>query len=272
MNSLQTFEIPKFRTAYSLDLTEYGWQNQIAYYFELDHQYATGKSTLKDLFDYYLIKNHWDKWIQPGMTVIDIGGFAGDTAIPMMSRCRSTVLTIEPNYTIRPFLNFNCAVNKHLGKFVIASEAVTNVHTDNLLFRDHQNGLCNGGILDEKWDEETARRVNAISGKELMVSGMPLEDMCKKYLTEDEIRNIGFIKTDTEGHDIEIIRNSADFIVQYKPVIFTEWFFLYSSADVQEMFRVIDYIGYKAFYPETMEPADPSKRSEDLVCIHKDNL
>jgi FkbM family methyltransferase len=272
MSTLHTFGVPKFTTAYGLELAEYGWAGQTAYYFELDHQYATSKATMKDLFDYYLVKNHWGKWIQPGMTVIDIGGFAGDTAIPMMTQCRSTVLTVEPNHTIRPYLEFNCEVNRHLGKFIVAKEAVTNRHTDDLLFRDHQNGLCNGGILDETWDVETASRVNAASGAELVVSGMPLIDMCQKYLTEEEIRNVGFVKTDTEGHDIEIIRSSSDFLLQYKPVLFTEWFFLYSTADVAEMFKAIEHIGYQAFYPETMQPADPGVRSEDLVCIHKSNL
>ena len=82
----------------------------------------------------------------------------------------------------------------------------------------------------------------------------------------------GFIKTDTEGHDIEIIRNIKDILVKYKPVLFTEWFAQYSSADTAELFKVINDAGYVPFYPETMEPATPNQRSDDLVCLHRDNL
>ena len=89
---------------------------------------------------------------------------------------------------------------------------------------------------------------------------------------KSEIANIGFVKTDTEGHDIEIIRSSKDFLQKHKPVLFTEWFVAYSAADTIELFKAIEDAGYQAFNPETMQPADPSIRSEDLICIHKDNL
>lgn len=261
----------KLRTGYKLDLDEYDLPNKSCFWFEMDHQFERVPD-YKTIFDYYIRKNHWDKWIQPGMTCIDIGGHSGDTAIPMMVRCQSTVLTIEPNPTILPFLEFNCSVNSHLGRFVVASEAVTNQNADGLTFKDHQNGMCNGGLVGETWDAETARRVAGMSGASITVSGMTLESMLEKYLTQDEISKIGFIKTDTEGHDIEIIRSSRDILMKYKPVLFTEWFAQYSNADSLELFQVINEAGYVALYPETMIEASPDLRSEDLVCIHKDNL
>jgi FkbM family methyltransferase len=260
-----------FRTGHKLDLDEYGWPEQSCYWFEMDHQYERVPD-FKTIFDYYIVKNHWSQWIKPGMTCIDIGGHSGDTAIPMMTQCQSTVLTVEPNPTILPYLKFNCGVNTHLGKFVIATEAVTNQNADGLTFKDHQNGMCNGGLVGETWDAETTAKVQGISGASITVSGMTLETMLDKYLTPEEIANIGFIKTDTEGHDIEIIRNIRDILVKYKPVLFTEWFAQYSAADTAELFKVISEAGYVAFNPETMEEADPSQRCEDLVCLHQDNL
>jgi len=260
-----------FRTGHQLDLSEYGWPEQSCYWFEMDHKFERVPD-FKTIFDYYIVKNHWSQWIKPGMTCIDIGGHSGDTAIPMMTQCRSTVLTVEPNPVILPYLKFNCGVNTHLGRFVIASEAVTNKNADGLTFKDHQNAMCNGGLVGETWDAETVTRMQGISGESITVSGMTLETMLDKYLTPEEIAKIGFIKTDTEGHDIEIIRNIKDILVKYKPVLFTEWFAQYSAADTAELFRVINEAGYVAFNPETMELADPSRRSEDLVCLHQDNL
>jgi len=261
----------KLKNGYKLDLDEYGSPGESCFWFHMDHRYD-GSPDFKTIFDRYIKTYHWSTWINPGMTCIDIGGHSGDTAIPMMTQCRSTVLTVEPNPVILPFLEFNCAVNQHLGKFVVATEAVTNQTADNLTFGDHQNGMCNGGILDKNWDAETAQKVAGMTGDTITVSGMTLEDMCAKYLTADEIKNIGFVKTDTEGHDIEIIRSSRDFLIKYKPVLFTEWFFAYSEKDTAELFKVIDEAGYQAFYPETMELASPDIRSEDLVCLHRDNL
>ena len=61
-------------------------------------------------------------------------------------------------------------------------------------------------------------------------------------------------------------------LVKYKPVLFAEWSVAYRQTDTNELFKAIDEAGYVAFYPETMNEADPTVRSEDLVCIHKDNL
>lgn len=260
------------RRAHRLELDSYGYTGDHCYWLEMDHQFERVPD-FKTIFDYYALKNHWNKWIAPGMTCIDIGGHSGDTAIPMMVYSRGTVLTIEPNPTIRPYLELNCAANNHLGgKFVVASEAVTNKNADNLVFKDHHNGMCNGGLVGENWDAETQARMAGMSGESITVNGMTLESMLEHYLTEEEINQVGFIKTDTEGHDIEIIRNICDFLVKYKPVLFTEWFAQYSNADSAELFRVINDAGYIALYPETMIEASPDQRSEDLVCIHRDNL
>jgi len=260
------------RRAHRLELDSYGFADEYCYWLEMDHQFERVPD-FKTIFDYYVEKNHWSKWIKPGMTCIDIGGHSGDTAIPMMVYSRGTVLSVEPNHTIRPYLELNCAINHHLGgRFVIAQQAVTNKNADNLIFKDHHNGMCNGGLVGETWDAETQARMSGMSGKSITVSGMTLETMLAQYLTADEISKIGFIKTDTEGHDIEIIRNIRDILVKYKPVLFTEWFAQYSQADSEELFRVIDDAGYIAFDPETMNTAKPNIRSEDLVCLHRDNL
>ncbi len=264
-------EIP-LRRAHKLELDSYGFQNEHCYWLEMDHQFERVPD-YKTIFDYYVEKNHWSKWIRPGMTCIDIGGHSGDTAIPMMVYSRGTVLSVEPNPTIRPYLELNCAVNAHLGgRFVVAKEAVTNKNSDNLVFQDHHNGMCNGGLLGETWDEETQSRMSRMNGDSITVTGMTLDTMLTQYLTAEEIQQIGFIKTDTEGHDIEIIRNIRDFLVKYKPVLFTEWFAQYGKSDTEQLFRVISDAGYVAFDPESMEIATPNLRCEDLICLHKENI
>jgi hypothetical protein len=114
--------------------------------------------------------------------------------------------------------------------------------------------------------------MRGMTGNRITVPGLTLEHLCAKYLSEEEISNIGFIKTDTEGHDCSILESSQDFLDRIKPVIFTEWFFAYTDVESQKLFDVIKDIGYLPFYPGTLEPATVDRRSEDLVLIHHTQL
>lgn len=259
----------KLKDPITLDLTPYGLDENCKWY-DFEHPLHR-MPPFEQVFSSYWNDYHYGKWIRPGMTCIDIGAHIGDTALPMIAACKATVLAIEPNTYMLPFLQKNCEANSHLGKFVIASEAVTNAETE-LTFGDHYNDMINGGVLDDSWDTGTADTVRNMTGKTITVQGLPFMDICKKYLTDEEIANIGFIKTDTEGHDIEIIRNMQDFLKTQRPVLLTEWFFGYSNADSERLFNVIYNAGYVPHYPETMEEANLNHRSEDLLCIHKDNL
>jgi FkbM family methyltransferase len=266
MNIEQEFTIPKIRRGHKLNIGD-----SSCYWFEMDHT-GEGYRTLLDIFDQYLNRYNWDKFILPGSTVVDVGGHSGDTTIPMQFLARGTVLSVEPNPIIKPYLDFACTVNSHLGKFVTAIEAVTTSDTDKVTILDHNNALCNGGIIDDSWTDELKQRMANIATQSIDVPGLTLEHLCQKYLTEEEINKIGFIKTDTEGHDVSIIESSADFIDRLRPVLFIEWFFAYTEVENQKMFKVIEELGYDAFYPETLTPASINQRSDDLVLIHKSKV
>lgn len=256
-----TFELPKIRCGHRI-----GAGADTAYWFEMDHAGESPRSLLS-IFDLYLNQYGWDQFITPGMTCIDIGGHSGDTAIPMQYLSRGTVLSIEPNPMIKQYLDFTCDMNAHLGRFVTAGEAVTTQDCDAVEILDHNNAMCNGGTIDPAWTQKLQQRMRGMSGDRITVPGLTLEHICAKYLSETEIENIGFIKTDTEGHDCSILESSRDFLDRIKPVIFTEWFFAYTDVESQKLFDVIDSLGYRAFYPATVD-----RRSEDLVLIHHTRL
>lgn len=261
----------KLKEAVNLNLEQYGIKDKHCTWYDFEHPLHK-MPPFEQVFSAYWNDYHYGKWIKPGMTCVDIGAHIGDTALPMMVACGSVVLAIEPNMYMIPFLEKNCEANSHLGKFIIATEAVTKESTDNLVFGDHNNDMINGGIIDPNWDSGTAFTVKGMTGQTISIKGLAFNDICKKYLSDKEIENIGFIKTDTEGHDIEIIASMQDFLTNIKPVLLTEWFFGYSKADSERLFNVIYDAGYVPHYPETMEEADLNQRSEDLLCIHKDNL
>ena len=166
----------------------------------------------------------------------------------------------------------NCRINQHLARFVAVMDAVSSKNADSVTFGDHNNMMCNGGIV-EQIDPGTQENVDKQTGATIDVNTMTLETMITQYLTKEQQDAIGFIKTDTEGHDIEIIASSRDILLKYKPVLFTEWFSSYSPWASKQLFATIEDCGYVAFNPETMAEVDPSIRTcEDLLCLHKDNL
>lgn len=261
----------KLKDPIVLDLSAHGIENETCTWYDFEHPMHRMPSFEK-VFSYYWDNYHYGTWIRPGMTCVDIGAHIGDTAIPMMIACRATVLAVEPNSHMLPFLQKNCEANSNFGRFVIATEAVTNQVTENLTFGDHNNAMINGGILDASWDAGTASTVRGMTGNTLTIPGLPFENICQKYLSPQEIDNIGFVKIDTEGHDIAIIENMRDFLIKHKPVLLTEWFFGYSAADSKKLFDTIAAAGYVPHNPATMELADLNNRIEDLLCIHQDNL
>lgn len=257
-----TFTVPPVRAGYTIKVAD-----TACYWFEMDHP-KEGHQTLLGIFDQYLNRYNWDKFIRPGSTVVDIGGHSGDTAVPMQFLARGTVLSVEPNPTIKPYLDLACNLNSHLGKFVTANEAVTVTDGETVTIMDHCNSLCNGGTIDPTWTPELQQRMRSMAGDSVQAPGAKLETICKKYLTDEEIANIGFIKTDTEGHDISILESSKDFIDTIRPVIFAEWFFAYTDVENQRLFKVIDDMGYLAFDPTTLEPANINNHISDLLLIH----
>lgn len=250
---------------------QYTKDGTTCYWYEMEHP-GEGSRTLEQIFDIYLNQYNWTKFIRLGSTVVDIGGHSGDTAVPMQYLARGTVLSAEPNPYIRPYLEMACAKNTHLGKFVVAGEAVTTTDIDAVEICDHRNAMCNGGLIDESWSQDLKNRMVGMTGNKVTVKGLTLEHLLDKYLTKDEIDNISFLKTDTEGHDVSILESSVELIDRIRPVIFTEWFFAYTPAESKRLFDVVDQIGYKAFNPVTLQPASIDNRIEDLLLIHSSKV
>lgn len=262
----KTFSIPSIRLCRSVSLG-----NKSCTWFEMDHWGETSRS-LTGILNWALVENHWSDFITEGSTVIDVGAHSGDTALPQMIACEGTVLAIEPNPRIKPYLDFTCNMNGHLGNFITCNYAVTTTDVDSLEILDHSNDLCNGGMIDDKWSPELKLRMAQMSQKKVNVVGKTLENICKELLTEEQINNISFIKTDTEGHDVSILESSADFLQRLKPTIFIEWFFAFGEQENDRQFAVIEDLGYVSYDPKTLELTDRNKRTEDLLLVHKDRI
>jgi FkbM family methyltransferase len=259
-----SFSIPSnLSQAYSEDFSEWG-RNVIGYWFGMSNP-DESQRPFKDVMDIYLNQYNWRKILVPNSTVVDIGAHSGDTTIPIGAMTGGTVLAVECNPVVYKYLEFSCNMNRHLAKFIVASEAVTTEDNVVVTFSDHGNHMSNGGLVHGEWG------LGAVNNC-IQVPGLKLETICNKYLSPEEISKIDLIKVDTEGHDCLILDSSREFIDRIRPKLFIEWFAHFNRDQSDHMFDVISSMGYLALYPKTFEPARPDHPSEDLFLIHKTKL
>ena len=98
-----------------------------------------------------------------------------------------------------------------------------------------------------------------------VADGVNLATLYKDYLTSSDQRNLSFVKIDCEGYDKEILRSSRDFLKGIRPIIFIEWFNLFSEEDSKDLFSAIEEIGYTAFEPLSGQPASVDRKVNDLL-------
>jgi FkbM family methyltransferase len=115
---------------------------------------------------------------------------------------------------------------------ILLPYAIIDEDNKDVLFSDHGNNMCNGGIIHDNMDNDLKQMLETCENKKsFYCKGFTLKTICNNYFTEEEIKNISFIKIDTEGYDREILSSSKDFLLKYKPVIFMEWFNFYNEED-----------------------------------------
>lgn len=241
------------------------------------------KETIKlidDVINHYYFNQNWNKFIRENSNTIDIGAHSGDTLIPLILggtnffKSKTKILALEPNPYVRECCELNALNNISENVEIIVSPfAITDKDNTDVVLYDHGNDMCNGGIIHDGFTEELKQYLTDTPNKKgVECTGMTLETICNKYFTEEEVKNISFIKIDTEGYDREIINSSKQFLNKYKPVIFMEWFDFYNEKESLKLFEIIKDINYIPFNPITLEMANVKNKIWDLLLIHKDDI
>ena len=63
-----------------------------------------------------------------------------------------------------------------------------------------------------------------------------------------QIKNIGFIKIDVEGHELEVIKGAKETINKYNPILLVEIEKRHSKRPVKETINFINNLGYECFF------------------------
>jgi FkbM family methyltransferase len=220
----------------------------------------------------------WGRFIQPGSTCIDIGSHSGDTTIPMgllaydrKWQKKGHIFAVEPNPDILPLLASTLTLNAHIANFGLGRYAVTPSEMPEVELADHGNANNNGGIIEGFSDYLTEQLVSRAK-HHYKVPGRSLEGVISDACQGLDPASLQFIKIDCEGYDKEIIRSGRQALSQIKPVLYVEWFGLFSAEDDADFFKAIKEAGYIAFDPVRLTEVDGSVRIPDVICLHKDTV
>jgi len=192
----------------------------------------------QDMIDFF------KKFIKKGDLVIDIGANIGDTTVPMALAAGSSGLTLgfEPNPFVYKILDKNASLNKEKQNIVPLPYAIT-VKEEEFFYISSEASFANGGISSTK---------DSFHGKFVFpdkIKGINLQALLELEY-KDKLKNLSFIKIDTEGYDKEIIKSISGLIDKYKPVIVAESFKYSTPEEKEELYNVIAQHEYEIFYFE----------------------
>jgi FkbM family methyltransferase len=232
--------------------------------------------------------NKFKELIPEGSVVLDIGAHVGSFSV-VFGSCvgeNGKVIAFEPNPKTYNTLVENASNNPNF-KIIPYNLACTHEDGD---FKFHYSdpnvyGIgTNGGYFDgiEKGDE-----IKQFHSYEVDVKGVNVHDFLVKLYPND-IDNIKFIKTDTEGFDKEVLKTLRPIIEKNKPVLMVEAFRALTDTEIEDFYDTIKSFGYEIY---DVSPLDnktdctgPITKEEiahyiryvvdngNFFCFHKDEI
>lgn len=199
------------------------------------------KTIINAVFDYQRI-------LKTGDFCIDIGAQTGDTTLPMALAVgkEGCVLALEPNPYSYHVLEKNARANRHITT-IYTMMAAAGPHPGFMEFEYSDAGFCNGGRHEgiSVW-----RHGNAYKLKVFCVN---LEQELRDDFS-DVLPRLRFIKVDTEGYDLSVLRSLANVIRDYRPIVKAE---VYKQTDSLYRRDILSFFltrGYSVFRMDA-EPA-----------------
>jgi FkbM family methyltransferase len=215
-------------------------------YARWNNPLSMGQKLHEEQFQYYR------NFIKEGDLAIDIGANIGDTTVPMaiLAGKKGMVLGFECNPVIFEILNINAGLNPDNTNINAIPYAISD-KDEEFYYNSSEASLSNGGISKKELND------HGKFGLQQKVKSVNLE----KYLNNeypDWIERLTFIKTDTEGHDLIILKSIRNLISRTQPVIDAECFKRATKEERKEIFDMFADLKYMVYYVNTFESASRS--------------
>jgi FkbM family methyltransferase len=179
-----------------------------------------------------------ESFLAPGDFCVDIGAHSGDTTVPMalVVGPQGCVLALEPNRYVYATLQKNASLNKGMTNIATLMAAATETN-GKFHFQYSDSGFCNGGLH---------KNISLMKHRHhfrLEVTGVRLEEVLRiEYASR--LARLRFIKVDTEGYDLFVLKSLLRIIEDFRPHVRAE-VYQHTSADYRrELFDLFATRGY----------------------------
>ncbi len=181
-----------------------------------------------------------DRFSDKSKNAVDIGVYRGVYSLKL-SQNFNQIHAFEPNPLLFPYLNNNLKkIIKNINLYNLAlsdksgeTELKLPVRSDSI-FKDNIEELYQLGAASIHPENE-------------------FENFEKVHVKVDKldnilIKNIGFIKIDVEGHELEVIEGARETIVKDKPILLIEIEKRHSKRPVEETIIKVNKLKYDCFF------------------------
>jgi FkbM family methyltransferase len=186
--------------------------------------------------------NFFKSIIRKDSLVIDIGANTGDLTVPiaLATGHKGLVLALDPNTQVFAILAANAKLNKDKTNIVPLQFAATETDGE-FYFASSEATFSNGGLINDTND--FAHGKFKLKDK---VRGVHLETYLRNNYAE-WIPNISFIKVDTEGNDLSVLKTVENIIADYKPSVVAEVFPTLTKQERDDLFHFFSEKGYTIY-------------------------
>lgn len=175
-------------------------------------------------------------YIPQDTIVIDVGAYTGDTTLPMaiLTGTGGLCYAFEPNRAVFPTL-FKNAVSNQIECAIYPINAAVGFGDQAVVFHYSDDDYCNGGKL------LSPRERKVVHPSSQTVRSVRMQD----FIPETYWPSISFIKLDTEGNDLTVLKSIEDIINASFPTIQVEIFPDLSLEERIELHEHLTWLGYK---------------------------
>jgi FkbM family methyltransferase len=178
------------------------------------------------------------KFLKPGDVAIDIGAHCGDTTVPMALAVgkEGYVFAFEPNPYVFDTLDANSKLNQEKSNIEAIQYAASDKPQE-MVFEYSDPDFVNGGRHEgiSRWKHGHAF--------ELRVQSVNVTD----YLNEnfpDTLNKLKFIKVDTEGYDLYVLKSMIGLLEEQLPFLRIEIFKHTSQEYRDELYDLLKGLNY----------------------------
>ncbi len=151
----------------------------------------------------------WRSWLQPGMTVIDVGANAGVYTFSAAAQVEANgkVIAIEPFPACVSYLQETCRVNQL--DWVRVYGAAASDRTGNIRLAVQGASELNEVVADD---------VEVAAGQVVEVPCLTLDSL----IENESLTSVDFLKLDAEGHELNVLQGALQLLKTFAPVILYE--------------------------------------------------